>query len=162
MAPVLEFAGVTVRKGRVTLLDDIDWTVEEDELRAVVTFEAPDAGGGDVPPSVSVTREALPSPSITLEAYAEAGTRQLEQAVPGFMLVSEGAATLGGLPAKRIEYTGTQAELELHWQQVFAVADGAAFLTEAFRAFGSLAADNAVARITRLEPCPGGSTGAKP
>jgi iron complex transport system ATP-binding protein len=31
MAAVLEFAGVTVRKGRTTLLDDIDWTVEEDE-----------------------------------------------------------------------------------------------------------------------------------
>lgn len=40
-------------------------------------------------------------------------------------------------------------------------ADGAAFLTQAFQAFGSLPADNAVARITRLEHCPGGSTGAK-
>ena len=40
-------------------------------------------------------------------------------------------------------------------------ADGAAFLTEAFRAFGSLPAGNAVTRITRLELCPGGSTGAK-
>ncbi|MFT4027627.1 MAG: hypothetical protein QM676_12610 [Novosphingobium sp.] len=40
-------------------------------------------------------------------------------------------------------------------------ADGAAFLTQAFRRFGSLAADNAVARIVGLEHCPGGSTGAK-
>jgi hypothetical protein len=40
-------------------------------------------------------------------------------------------------------------------------ADGAAFLTQAFRVFGSLPQDNAVSRITRLEPCPGGSTGAK-
>jgi iron complex transport system ATP-binding protein len=31
MAAVLEFAGVTVRKGGATLLDQIDWTVEEDE-----------------------------------------------------------------------------------------------------------------------------------
>ena len=31
MAAVLEFAGVTVRKGKATLLDEIDWTVEEDE-----------------------------------------------------------------------------------------------------------------------------------
>ena len=31
MAAVLEFAGVTVRRGRATLLADIDWTVEEDE-----------------------------------------------------------------------------------------------------------------------------------
>ena len=40
-------------------------------------------------------------------------------------------------------------------------AAGAGFLTEAFRAFGSLPPDNAVARITRLEPCGGGSTGQK-
>ena len=39
--------------------------------------------------------------------------------------------------------------------------DGAAWLTGAFRRFGSLAPDNAVARIVRLERCPGGSTGAK-
>ena len=31
MAPVLELAGVTVRRGGATLLDDVDWTVEEDE-----------------------------------------------------------------------------------------------------------------------------------
>ena len=38
---------------------------------------------------------------------------------------------------------------------------GAAWLTRAFRAFGSLGPDNAVARITDIERCPGGSTGAK-
>jgi hypothetical protein len=40
-------------------------------------------------------------------------------------------------------------------------AGGAAWLTQAFRTFGALAADNAVASIVSLEPCPGGSTGAK-
>ena len=40
-------------------------------------------------------------------------------------------------------------------------AAGAGFLTTGFRAFGSLGEDNAVARIVRCEPCPGGSTGAK-
>jgi iron complex transport system ATP-binding protein len=29
--PVLQFAGVTVRRGAATLLEDVDWTVEEDE-----------------------------------------------------------------------------------------------------------------------------------
>ncbi len=38
---------------------------------------------------------------------------------------------------------------------------GPGWLTEAFRAFGSLAPDNAVTRIVRFDPCPGGSTGAK-
>jgi hypothetical protein len=38
---------------------------------------------------------------------------------------------------------------------------GADFLTKAFRAFGSLSPSNTVSRITRLETCPGGSTGQK-
>jgi hypothetical protein len=40
-------------------------------------------------------------------------------------------------------------------------AGGEAFLTEAFRAFGAISPTNSVARITRLEPCLGGSTGKK-
>jgi len=36
MAAVLEFAGVTVRRGTATLLDEIDWTVEEDERWVVL------------------------------------------------------------------------------------------------------------------------------
>lgn len=38
---------------------------------------------------------------------------------------------------------------------------GPAFLTEAFHAFGSLERDNAVTAIRAIEPCSGGSTGAK-
>jgi hypothetical protein len=40
-------------------------------------------------------------------------------------------------------------------------AAGADFLTEAFRAFGSIAPDNRVVRIDRIDHCPGGSTGHK-
>jgi hypothetical protein len=40
-------------------------------------------------------------------------------------------------------------------------AAGPTFLTHAFRAFGSLQGNNAVARIVRAVPCPGGSTGVK-
>jgi iron complex transport system ATP-binding protein len=36
MDPVLELAGVTVRRGRATLLEGVDWTVEEDERWVVL------------------------------------------------------------------------------------------------------------------------------
>src|ERR687889_228800 len=36
MAPVLELAGVTVRRGDAVLLDEVDWTVEEDERWVVL------------------------------------------------------------------------------------------------------------------------------
>jgi hypothetical protein len=38
---------------------------------------------------------------------------------------------------------------------------GAGFLTEAFRKFGAIGPGNRVARIDRIEDCPGGSTGSK-
>ena len=41
------------------------------------------------------------------------------------------------------------------------VADGPNFLSRAFRRFGTLAADNRVVAIAGVQPCPGGSTGAK-
>jgi hypothetical protein len=40
-------------------------------------------------------------------------------------------------------------------------AGGVTFLTEAFRAFGAISPTNRVTRITRFDPCPGGSTGKK-
>jgi iron complex transport system ATP-binding protein len=36
MVAVIEFAGVTVRRGRTLLLDDISWEVEEDERWVVL------------------------------------------------------------------------------------------------------------------------------
>src|SRR5205085_9495166 len=36
MDPVLQFAGVTVRRGDAVLLEDVDWTVEEDERWVVL------------------------------------------------------------------------------------------------------------------------------
>lgn len=57
----------------------------------------------------------------------------------------------------RGEYTG----LVIPAHEAALREDGAAFLTRAFRAFGALAADNAVTRIVSFERCPGGSTGAK-
>src|SRR3712207_9413448 len=36
MDPVLQFAGVTVRRGNAVLIEDVDWTVEEDERWVVL------------------------------------------------------------------------------------------------------------------------------
>ena len=57
-------------------------------------------------------------------------------------------------------FRGDLTGLDIPAHEAALVERGEAFLTEAFRLFGSLAADNAVARVA-LDPCPGGSTGAK-
>ncbi|MCB2060158.1 MAG: hypothetical protein R3E09_05885 [Novosphingobium sp.] len=75
--------------------------------------------------------------------------------------MSSSPANTDGAPV-RIDYVhGDATGLEIPAHADALHAGGAAFLTEAFRTFGSLGADNSVARIARLEHCPGGSTGAK-
>jgi len=64
--------------------------------------------------------------------------------------------------SERIDHvTGDATGLDFPAHPAALEAAGPEFLTRAFRAFGSLGPDNAVARIVRAEPCPGGSTGAK-
>ena len=57
--------------------------------------------------------------------------------------------------------TGDLLELEFPAHAEALRAAGESFLTRAFRAAGALQVDNRVDRITRLEECPGGSTGRK-
>ena len=67
----------------------------------------------------------------------------------------QAAADLQFEPAARLRDEVSDLKKELRGMR----EAGTAFLTRAFRAFGSLGPDNAVARITRFERCPGGSTG---
>lgn len=59
------------------------------------------------------------------------------------------------------KFTGDETTLAIPADPGALREGGAVFLTKAFRAFGSLGEDNAVARIHRIEHCPGGSTGQK-
>jgi len=65
------------------------------------------------------------------------------------------------LPARIDHFPGDATRLSVPTHADALLQDGAEFLTEAFHAFGSLPRDNRVSRIVRLDPCPGGSTGAK-
>ncbi|MDG2003735.1 MAG: hypothetical protein P8J20_10425 [Novosphingobium sp.] len=64
-------------------------------------------------------------------------------------------------PARIDIFTGDSTGLAIPAHPDALRASGEDFLTQAFRAFGSLGEDNAVSCITRLEHCPGGSTGEK-
>lgn len=72
-----------------------------------------------------------------------------------------GAASAPARPEKIDVVRGDATGLEIPAHADALRAGGERFLTEAFRRFGALAADNAVTRITRCETCPGGSTGHK-
>ncbi len=69
--------------------------------------------------------------------------------------------TVSDIPTRIDHFTGDATGLAIPAHAAALRADGADFLTRAFRAFGSLGPDNSVARIAAIELCPGGSTGAK-
>src|SRR3712207_2983458 len=98
MDPVLELAGVTVRRGASTLLEDVDWTVEEDErwvilgpngagkttLMQVASAQIHPTGGvagilGEVLGTVDVF-ELRPRIGLTSAAIAERIPRQIGRA----------------------------------------------------------------------------------
>ena len=56
---------------------------------------------------------------------------------------------------------GDETGLLIPAHQQALLEGGASFLTDAFRAFGSISADNRVTAIRKVDPCPGGSTGKK-
>ena len=66
-----------------------------------------------------------------------------------------------GLPPKIDHAPGDATGLLLPAHGEALAACGKTWLTDAFRAFGALAPDNAVTAMGPLVPCPGGSTGAK-
>jgi len=67
----------------------------------------------------------------------------------------------GGEPELIDHVRGDATGLEIPAHAEALLEAGPALLTRAFRAFGSLTADNRVTAIERWERCPGGSTGAK-
>jgi hypothetical protein len=106
-----------------------DWTKTEGAFDSVVLFQSPSEGASDAfPESINVFTEDLGKTGIGLEEYTKAGKTQIEQFITGVEIVEEGAATLAGLPAYRIHYTGTQGVLELEFLQVWTVSKGVAFV----------------------------------
>ena len=75
--------------------------------------------------------------------------------------MAEGDYTAPAVP-ERIDFArGDMTGLLVPQHPEALVEAGAAFLTAAFHAYGSLPLDNAVARIVACKPCLGGNSGEK-
>jgi hypothetical protein len=106
-----------------------DWTKTEGAFGSVVFFQSPSEGASDAfQENLNVLTEALGETGIGLEEYTKAGKMQIEQLMTGLDIVEEGAATLAGLPAYLIHYTGTQGVFELEFLQVWTVSEEVAFV----------------------------------
>lgn len=94
---------------------------------AEVAFQSP-AAANSVPATVNVVIEKLPSASVSLDAYDQAGEQNLKRQFPDYKLISLEKVTVAGLPAYKRLYTATIASRLLQLQQVYTIAHDTAYV----------------------------------
>jgi hypothetical protein len=103
-----------------------NWT-QVQAAGAEVAFQAP-APSGTIPATVNVVLEKLPSASVTLDEYDQAGEANLKQQFPDYKAVSLTKVSVDGKPAYKRVYTATIAGRLLQLQQVYLIERDVAYL----------------------------------
>ncbi len=106
------------------------WSTREEQKGAVVTFLAPieNDGGDKLRENVNVMVQD--AQGMSLAQYTDYSKKQLQQMVQAADLERITDTTLGGAPAKRIEYTGRDNQGGTRkFLQVWTVKNGKAYLS---------------------------------
>lgn len=136
--------GQTYRDPQVRFSFNIptNWT-QVQAAGAEVAFQAP-APSGTIPATVNIVLEKLPSASVTLDEYDQAGEANLKQQFPDYKAVSLTKVTVDGKPAYKRIYTATIAGRLLQLQQVYLIERDVAYLITCGAPQESFAASMAV------------------
>ena len=102
------------------------WQARKDVLGTAVVL-LPTPAPDQFASNFNVLVQPVPE-GITLAQLTELSLKQLANVVTDYKLVSQGGATVGGVPARQLEYTGTQGKFALHWQQLYALRGGKAYV----------------------------------
>jgi hypothetical protein len=94
---------------------------------AEVAFQSPAPQGG-VPATVNVVLEKLPSASVSLDDYNQAGEANLKQQFPDYKQISLTKVIVDGHPAYKRLYTATIAGRLLELQQVYFIDHDTAYV----------------------------------
>lgn len=113
-------------KLRFTFTIPSNW-IQVQAAGAEVAFQSP-APANAVPATVNVVLEKLPSASVTLDAYDQAGEQNLKQQFPDYKLISLEQVAVAGQPAYKRLYTATIAGRLLQLQQVYFITHDAAYV----------------------------------
>ena len=111
---------------RFSFMIPANWT-QVQAAGAEVAFQAP-APSGAIPATVNVVMEKLPSSSVTLDEYDQAGEANLKQQFPDYKAISLTKVSVDGKPAYKRVYTATIAGRLLQLQQVYLIERDVAYL----------------------------------
>lgn len=110
---------------------------------AEIAFQSP-VPAGVVPATVNVVLEKLPSASVTLDEYDQAGEANLKQQFPDYKAVALTKVTVDGKAAYKRVYTATIAGRLLQLQQVYLIEKDVAYVISCGAPQENFAANTAV------------------
>jgi hypothetical protein len=127
---------------RFSFMIPTNW-VQVQAAGAEVAFQSP-APAGQIPATVNVVLEKLPSASVTLDEYDQAGEANLKQQFPDYKPVSLTKVTVDNKPAYKRIYTATIAGRLLELQQVYFIDNDTAYVVSCGAPQENFAANTAI------------------
>jgi hypothetical protein len=113
-------------QGRFSFSIPNNWT-QVQAAGAEIAFQSP-APVGTIPATINIVLERLPSATVTLDEYDQAGEANLKQQFPDYKSVSLTKVTIDGKPAYKRVYTATIAGRVLQLQQVYLIERDVAYV----------------------------------
>jgi hypothetical protein len=113
-------------QGRFSFTIPSNWTLAQ-PAGAEVAFQSP-VPSGTIPATVNIVLEKLPSASVTLDEYDQAGEANLKQQFPDYKSLGVTKVTIDGKPAYKRVYTATIAGRVLQLQQVYLIERDTAYV----------------------------------
>ena len=113
-------------QGRFSFTIPSNWT-QVQAAGAEVAFQSP-VPAGVVPATVNIVLEKLPSATVTLDQYDQAGEANLKQQFPDYKSLGVTQVTVDGRPAYKRVYTATIVGRLLQLQQVYLIERDTAYV----------------------------------
>lgn len=113
-------------QGRFSFSIPNNWT-QVQAAGAEIAFQSP-APAGTIPATINIVLEKLPSATVTLDEYDQAGEANLKQQFPDYKSVSLTKVTIDGKPAYKRVYTATIVGRILQLQQVYLIERDVAYV----------------------------------
>ncbi len=113
-------------QGRFSFTIPGNWT-QVQAAGAEVAFQSP-VPAGVVPATVNIVLEKLPSATVTLDQYDQAGEANLKQQFPDYKSLGVTQVTVDGRPAYKRVYTATIVGRLLQLQQVYLIERDTAYV----------------------------------
>lgn len=104
------------------------WTKQEGATETVVQFFAPKESSSTSQSAVAIVVKDMAAQSLSLDAYTERVTSQLQQTLTDFNLIESSSTTLAGNPAHKVVYTGKQEQRNPKVYQVWTIINNKAYM----------------------------------